>query len=87
MYEPPAWQELDADKSPEECMIIVNIIYIALTAAITIVLTLLSHNRRNDSLSSERNCYIKQITAMLLNENPEQNKILARSNRDRKSVV
>ena len=83
MYEPPAWQELDADKSPEECMIVVNIIYIALTAAITIVLTLLSHNRRNDSLSSERNCYIKQITAMLLNENPEQNKILARSNRSR----
>ena len=83
MYEPSARQELDADKSHKECMIVVNVIYIVITAAITIALTLLSHNRHNDSLSSELNRYIKQITALLLCDNPEQYKILARSNKSR----
>lgn len=63
-------------------MIIVNIIYIVVTVAITIALTILSRNRR-DRLSTERNRYIKQIIALLLDENPAHNKILAHSNKSR----
>ena len=63
-------------------MITVNIIYIVVTVAITITLTILAQNRR-DRFSTERNRYIKQVTALLLDENPTHINIFAHSTKSR----
>lgn len=63
-------------------MIIVNIIYIVVTVAITITLSILAQNQR-DRFSTERNRYIKQVTALLLDENPTHINILAHSTKSR----
>ena len=63
-------------------MITINIIYIVVTVAITITLTILARNRR-DRFSTERNRYIKQVTTLLLDENPTHINIFAHSTKSR----
>ena len=63
-------------------MITVNIIYIVVTVTITITMTILARNRR-DRFSTERNRYIKQVTALLLDENPTHINIFAHSTKSR----
>ncbi len=64
-------------------MIVLSVIYIVAMTAITIALIVLSRDSHNEKLSTLRDCYIKQITVLLLSENPPQNKIITHSTASR----